>query len=75
MYILAAGILVPFSSWRDVMMMLAVVDNMNDRLVSASYISMAVTVSADVVPYAIVMWASPALNAFIGYTPLPMLYV
>ncbi len=43
--------------------------------VGVSYILMVVTVSVDVVPYAIVMWASPALNAFIGSTPLPMLYV
>lgn len=43
--------------------------------VAESYISMLTMEKDDVFPYAIVIWASPALNNFMGDSPFPMLYV
>lgn len=56
------------------MIILRVVDKVAVVLVGASYISRLVTVSDLEVPYAIVIWASPALKAVIGDNPFPMLY-
>lgn len=66
------GVFAPFSSWRDDMVRFTLFFIMVVVFVVVSYITILVI---DVVPYPNVIWASPALNIFIGTIPLPMLYV
>lgn len=67
------GVLVPFSSRRDEIVVLMVFVIIVVVFVGVSCVSILIMLNDADGPYPIVIWASPALNNLMGVSPFPML--